>query len=468
MQIAQVLAGYSGLEADELRKAMAKKKPEIMLHHRQKFMEGAQGRGIDPATAQRVFELIEKFGGYGFNKSHSTAYAFVSYQTSYLKAHYPAEYMAALMTIYMNDQDRLVEYINECRRMGLQVSPPDINLSDSHFTPYDDHILFGLSAVRNVGSSVVEQVIACRDEGGPFTSLMDYCERVPPQATNRKTLESLIKAGAFDSVEGDRSLLLAAFEDTVRTAQRRRKEKEEGQFSLFGEGTNAEEALNAPVSGDYAEVPRRELLAYEKEMLGVYVSDHPLSEMRDDLYGQTDIEIAQVSDDMDKATLTVGGLITGLERRINKAGKEWAVFVLEDFSGSIEVLVFYNRYERLRDSIRDEAIVLVKGRVDTRDRARKLLAEEIVPLKRGAARPSCLVLQVDCRRFAGEMTSHIKEVLLEHPGEVPVRLSLHEENKGATEIKFGDLYSVETESDLIAKLKSLLGETAVKIEYHVY
>lgn len=465
MQIARVLAGYTGLEADELRKAMAKKKPEIMLAHRQKFIEGSIALGVDEATALSVFELIEKFGGYGFNKSHSTAYAFVSYQTAFLKAHYPSEYMAALMTIYMNDQDRLVEYINECRRMGLRVKPPDINLSDGHFTPYDDHILFGLSAVRNVGSAVVALIIACRETEGLFGSLLDYCERVPSAATNRKTLESLIKAGAFDSIEKDRSMLLATYLDAVGIAQRKREEKASGQISLFAEGSPEDDPDNGRPPAGYKEIPKKEILAFEKEMLGVYVSDHPLTDLRDDLYGQADIEIAQVTDDMNRATLTVGGLVSKLEKRFNKSGKPWASFVLEDFSGSMDVLVFYNSYERLGGVIEDDAMVLVRGRVDMRDQTRKLLAEEITPLRRGAARPSRLVLYMDCARFAGEMTSHIKEVLLLYPGEVPVHLSLLEESGEVTEIRFSELYSVETESDLMARLKSLLGETAVKIEY---
>ena len=465
MRIAQVLAGYTGLEMDELRKAMAKKQVDLMYSHREKFIMGACDRGVDLGTATRVFDLIEKFGGYGFNKSHSTAYAYVSYQTAYLKANYPSEYMAALMTIYMDNQDRLVEYINECRRMGLEVRLPDINMSDGHFTPYDDHILFGLSAVRNVGSAVMEQLIECRNQGGPFKSFMEFCDRVSPSVTNKKTLESLIKAGAFDSVEGDRSLLLATYEMAVSTAQRKRREKEEGQFTLFDESDEADEGLNDRLPGDYVEIPKKQLLAWEKEMLGVYVSDHPLSEYRELLSGLVDLEVSQISQEMDKAVLTVGGLVEGLEKRYNKAGKPWASFTLEDFSGYMEVLLFHHKYEKYIEFLAEDAIVLIKGRVDLRDNSSKLLADEIKPLPRGSMTPNRLVLKIDAARFTDDKTSHIKEILIEHPGNVTVNLHLYDNGALADTVKLGELYSVGTDSDLLAKLKSLLGESAATFEY---
>jgi DNA polymerase III subunit alpha len=465
MQIAQVMAGYSGLEADELRKAMAKKKSEIMFRHRETFIEGAKSRGIDEQIAKRVFDLIEKFGGYGFNKSHSTAYALVSYQTAYLKAHYPPEYMAALMTIYMDNQDRLVEYINECKRMRLEVKPPDMNMSNAHFTPGDRYVLFGLSAVRNVGSAVVEQIIACRDEGGPFASFVDFCDRVPASVTNKKTMESLIKAGAFDSIESDRSKLLNSYDLTVSAAQRKRKELEEGQFSLFQDTEVPEESLHVTNSMEIPQIPRRDLLNYEKEMLGVYVTDHPLSEWKELIYSHTEMEIAQISPEITRSAITVGGMITGLEKRYNKKGLPWSSFTLEDFSGSIEVLVFSNKYESIAESLHNDAIVLVKGRLDVRDNSRKLLADEVRPLPRSGMRPSKMLLVLDVERFNEEMTSHIKEMLMQHPGEIPVHLRLCEGGEEVTCVKFGDLYSIATDGDLIGKLKALLGESAVSVEY---
>ena len=465
MQIAQVMAGYSGLEADELRKAMAKKKSDIMFRHREKFVEGAKSRGINEQTATRIFDLIEKFGGYGFNKSHSTAYALVSYQTAFLKTHYPPEYMAALMTIYMDNQDRLVEYINECKRMRLEVKPPDINMSNSHFTPGDRYVLFGLSAVRNVGSSVVEQIIACREEGGPFASFMDFCDRVPASVTNKKTLESLIKAGAFDSIEPDRSRLLGSYDITVSVAQRKRREREEGQISLFGEAGEADESFNTVGSNDVPKISRRELLGFEKEMLGVYVTDHPLSDWKELIYAHAETEIAQVSPETTRSAITIGGMITRLEKRYTKKGKPWSSFTLEDFSGSIEVLVFSNKYETLAESLQNDSIVLVKGRLDVRDNSRKLLADEVKPLPQSGMRPSRMLLVLDVERFTEEMTSHIKEMLMQHPGEIPVHLRLCESGQEVTSVKFGDLYAIETDGDLIGKLKALLGESAVCVEY---
>lgn len=464
MRITQVLAGFTGQEADRLRKAMAKKNPEALASMKEKFIEGAVRNGVETSTATDVFELIEKFGRYGFNKSHSTAYAMVSYQTAYLKTHYPSEYMAALMTIYMSNQDRLVEYINESRRMGIDVRLPDINKSDSHFTPYDDHILFGLSAVRNVGSAVVEQIIEARDRGGEFSDLMDFCDRVPPSVTNKKTLESLIKAGAFDSVEADRSLLLASYDAAVSTAQRRRREREEGQFSLFGENEVAVGPTNGPEGAGYQAIPQRQLLSWEKEMLGVYVSGHPLSDWRELLSGQTEVELASINRDLDRAMIKVGGLINKVEKRYNKSGKPWASFLLEDFSGSIEVLAFSGRYDKYYELIEEDAIVLVKGRVDAKDNSRKILLEEIKPLPRSSMKPSRVDLVLGAGRFTDELSRHIKEILLQHPGSIPVHLKIQDDSNTTT-VRLGDLYDVDIDSDLMAKLKSLLGSSSVLVEY---
>jgi DNA polymerase-3 subunit alpha len=461
------MAGYTGLEADELRKAIGKKKADIMMRHREKFVEGAIANDVDEACARRVFDLIETFGGYGFNKSHSTAYALVSFQTAYLKAHYPSEYMAALMTIYMDNQDRLVEYINECRVMGLEVRPPDINMSEGNFTPGDGSVLFGMSAVRNVGSGLVDQIIVCRDEGGPFKTFSEFCERVPGPVLNKKTLESLIKAGAFDSIEGDRSRLLATYDHTVATAQRRKKEREEGQFTLFGGDGEGEEQLDEASHIEVVQIPNRQLLAFEKEMLGVYVSGHPLSDYRELIDGNSDIEIAQISPEMDKALVTIGGIVTRLEKKFNKAGKAWAAFTLEDFSGSIEVLVFSNKYEKYLPLLAGDAILLVKGRLDLRDNSRKMLGDDIRPLPRSSIRPEYLVLKVDAARFTEEMISHIKEVLMQYAGDIPVQLRLGENGDEAHVIRLGELYSVETGGDLLARLKSLLGDSAVTLQYPI-
>lgn len=467
MQIAQVMAGYTGLEADELRKAMGKKKSEIMLAHREKFIGGAVHSGVESGTATAVFDLMETFGGYGFNKSHSTAYALVSYQSAYLKTHYPEEYMAALMTVYMDNQDRLVEYIDECRRMGLKVRPPDINASASHFTPGDGQLLFGMSAVRNVGSVAVDQIIACRAEGGAFADFVDFCERVPGAVTNKKVLESLIKGGAFDVIDPDRSMLLAGYEVAVATAQRRRREREEGQFSLFGEG-EAEGGMAEDMrtlAGDYPEIPQRQLLAFEKEMLGVYVSDHPLTEWRDALEGASDIEIAQIAPEMDRARLTVAGMVARLEKRYNKDGKPWCIFLLEDFSGAIEVVVFHKKYEEVADLLADDAVLSVKGRADLKDNSRKMIADEIRPLRRGPARPSRLLLVVDAERYTEEVESRVKSILVEHAGAIPVYLRLNGGGEEGTTVRLGDFYSVETDGDLLGKLKSLLGEKAVRLVF---
>ncbi len=464
MRIAQVLAGYTGQEADELRKAMAKKIRPMMESHRVKFLAGAAENGIDERTALNVFDLIDQFGEYGFNKSHSTAYAYISYQTAFLKAHYPSEYMAALMTVYMTDQDRLVEYINECRSLGIDLKLPDINLSRADFTPFDDHVLFGLSAVRNVGGSAVEALVAEREENGPYSSFLDFCDRVPANVANRKTLESLIKAGAFDSME-ERSKLLATYETALGTAQRRRREREEGQFSLFGDGNGGADELDHLSGLDFAPIERSELLSFEKEMLGVYVSDHPLSEFREALYAGVDLEIASLTGELDRQSLNIGGKISGAVKKLNTLGKAWASFKHEYFSGSIEVLVFSNKYERFEELIANDRIVLVKGRLDTRDDSRKFLADEVKKLPVSGLPPERLELTIEASRFHEGLIDHIKKTLEDNPGQVPVSISLMGAGREARRVKTGDFYSVDTSGDLIAKCKSLLGEGAVKVVY---
>ncbi len=466
MKIAQVLAGYSGLEADELRKAMAKKKPEIMQRHRDKFIEGAVRQGIERKTAASIFDLIEKFGGYGFNKSHSTAYAFVSYQTAYLKTHYPEEYMAALMTTYMDNQDRLVEYINECRRMGITVKTPEINLSKSYFTPGDGEILFGLSAIRNVGSSAVEQIIACREQGGPLKSFAEFCRRVPSSVLNRKTVESLVKAGAFDSVEPDRRRLINSFEHLMKLAQIERKDAEEGQFTLFGGAEEQEETLSCePEDTEGRSLSRNKVLAYEKEMLGVYVSDHPLSEWKAQLAEIGEMEISQLTTDADRTRVTIGGIVTRVEKRYNKDGKPWIAFTLEDFTGSIEILVFSNKYEGYVRTIREDAILVVKGRADIKENSRRVLAEEIIALSQKLSVTPSLAVRIESASFEENLVAQIKSILLQHPGQSPVVIRVWENGEEIHAVKLGDFYSVEIESDLLAKLRSLLGERAVQITW---
>lgn len=464
IRIAREMAGYTGLEADELRKAMAKKKPEIMMAHKQKFIEGAVSRGIDSASASRVFELIEKFGGYAFNKSHSTAYAYVSYQTAYLKAHYPTEYMAALMTIYMDNPDRLVEYINECKHIGIEVKPPDINKSASHFTPFDDSVLFGLSAVRNVGSSVVERIIQARNEGGEFESFSDFCERAPAAATNKKTLESLIKAGAFDSIQSDRSALLATYDAVADIAQRHKREKEEGQFSLFEDvqETNSPEEIGLPP--EYQQVPRKELLKFEKEMLGAYVSGHPLEDWEAQICNQVDMEIAQLTGENSKELVTLGGMISRIAKRYNKLGKPWATFFLEDFSGRIEVLLFTGKFEKYQEFLTEDAIVLVKGKVDQGDNMKRLLAEEIKPLSDAMSGPSCLEIMLEQEKIGEQDITRIKETLIRHPGKIPVHLKLVDGGEKKT-MRLGDLYCVEADEKLLDELKSFFGESATRLIY---
>ena len=461
MQIGKILAGFSLEEGDELRHAMSKKKPEIIVKQKKKFIDGARKNNIQDTVARRIYDLIEKFGGYGFNKSHSTAYAVVSYQTAYLKAHYPVEYMAALLTTVMDNQDRMVEYINECRKMGIDVNPPDVNRSDRVFTPNDGYILFGLSAVRNVGDSVVALILDARRKGGPFKSFLEYCERVDGSVTNKKVMESLISGGAFDSIEPNRSLLLHVYADTVDTAQRRKRDKELGQYSLFGDGDDAEtDQLKVPPQ--YQDMPKEQLLAREKEMLGVYVSDHPLLEWKDELDRRSDIEISQITDELDGNQVTLCGMVNRVRKLRTRRGDQMAIANLEDLSGGIELVVFPSVYQKFTDLLEEDSILQVKGTIDVGDRERNVKVKEITDIYDNGSGRSTLEISSPVDKFDNVLIKRIKKILMTYQGNTPVILRLVSPHK-KTIIKLGETYYVEPQENLVTELKSILGEQAVRI-----
>jgi len=430
MQIASRLAGYSLGEADILRKAMGKKIKEVMKKQQKQFIEGAIQNGIAKKTAEEIYDLIAYFAGYGFNKSHSVSYAFLSYQTAYLKAHYPVEYMAALLTSIMQNTDKVVKYIKECQIMGLEILPPDINESLIDFTVVNKTtIRFGLAAVKNVGRAAVENIIKERNEGGLFSSLFDFCQRVDLQSMNRRVIESLIKCGAFDSLKASRAQLLSILNKTIQVAQDKQREKRNGQTSLFAlknEGllSNFQDAFDAPLVKEFSD---QELFTMEKETLGFYLSHHPLEDYHGKLTEITNADSASLEDFSDKSHLILGGVINNIREKATKNGNKMAYFSLEDLSGTVEIIVFPKVFEDYREALRPENVVIVEGRLDAMEDNIKLLAESITSINdyqkktfsKGNKKNNnaySLHIKTDIAGLNQERLAGLKEILQNYPG----------------------------------------------------
>ena len=382
MLIARDLAGFSLGQADMLRRAMGKKKPEIIAAMKQDFMDGAEKNQVDRNIAAKVFELIEYFAGYGFNKSHSAAYAIVAYQTAYLKAHYPVEFMAALLTSIMDSADRISFYIAECKRMGIAVLTPDVNESQENFTVSNGRIRFGLAAMKNVGKGAMQSIIQVRNEEGPFTSLQDFCARVDLSQVNKRMLENLIKGGAFDSLEGSKRQMLEILDQCLEQGNEIRRSKASAQISLFdfAEETGLTSRYAPIPLPDVPEFSKQELLAMEKQILGLYVSGHPLDDYKKVLGEKTSVTLAELTEEDDQKRIILGGMIDNFKINTTKRGDTMATCQFEDLTGSVDVLVFPKTFMRYREMIQKDAIVLIKGRYMAQDDNPKVSADEILPL----------------------------------------------------------------------------------------
>ncbi len=473
MRIAQKFAGYSLADADNLRKACGKKIREMIAKERVKFVKGCADSGYGEELGHQWFDIIEPFADYAFNKSHSYGYGFVSYQTAYLKANFPVEYLACLLTSVKTNLDKAGIYLNECRQLNIKVLVPDINRSDIDFTsipdPVADYegageeplnaIAFGLSAVRNVGEGLVELIIAERRANGPFTSFQDFCERVDYQVLNKRTLESLIKAGAFDSLGHPRKGLLLAFEGIVDHTTAARRQHDMGVMTLFGavgedEGPSFDDR---PAIAD-VEFDKSQRLAFEKEMLGLYVSDHPLMGLEDALKRKADDTIADLAEVEDGQMVSVGGVITGLQRKWTRKGDLMAVLTLEDLTDSIETMIFPRTFSDYGHLLEDDRIVIIRGRIDNRDDTPKLMAQSIEVFEAelvGSAPP--LRLEVRPEHLSDALIRQLRSILVEHPGDSPVYIHLSETRA----VRLADNYCVDTSNGLVPDLRVLLGEHAV-------
>lgn len=451
MKIASSLAGFSMGQADMLRRAMGKKKPEVIAGQRKNFLEGARKNHVEEETASQIFDLMEYFAGYGFNKSHSAAYALVVYQTAYLKANYPVEYMAALLTSIMDNMDRVPVYIEECRRMGIEILPPDINESLIDFTVVHHKIRFGLAAVKNVGRSAIENIISVRRESGKFVSLYDFCERV---SVNKRVLESLIRCGAFASLGNTRAQLLAGMEMCLELGHKRIQEKASGQISLFDMGVLEEKTGTTGAQlPDLPEFSHRELLAMEKEMIGFYVSGHPLDAYSKFFQQESLTSLDALSQTKDGDPVKIGGIINAVRQVVTRKGEMMAQFTVEDFTGAMGCIAFPRTFDRFRDLIQIDQVVVLEGRINYQEDEVKIFCEGLYPP--GAEKKLDAKLYIKMKNAADQSAlEQMQKVLQDDPGDIPVYLYNESTRKYAAVQK---KYWVSGSPEMMSRLESIFG-----------
>ncbi len=488
MQIASALAGYTLGEADILRKAMGKKKADVMATQKDKFIKGSVARNVPEKKAVKIWDHMEQFAGYGFNKSHSAAYAWLAYQTAYLKANHPAYFMAALLTSERANTDKIVLYVGECRAMGIEVLPPDVNQSDMYFSVGNSGgsssrtdppaasptraevnsalaacplaIRFGLAAIKNVGEGAVEAILAARSAGGPFRSLFGFCERVDLKAVNRRVVESFIKSGSFDSLGRRRAALMAAIDRAMESGQKQQRDREQGQASLLGMlGGPEPGAPRAPERlPEVADWPEGERLAYEKESLGFFISGHPLERHREELAQWANATTGALGQ-LGEKEADVGGIVTGLRLMKTKKGDRMATFVLEDLEGGVEVLVFPDAYKKAAARLADDLIVLVKGRAEALDEGRfRLLASDVLPLEAAKLSEARYVtIRVPLGSWDKSKGERLRDILGAHKGDCPVTLEIVRPGAFAVAVAPSAYFRVRPDEVLRTEVEGLLG-----------
>ncbi len=469
MEIAKVLAGFTPGEADVLRKAMGKKVPEVMLEQRERFLKGCKEKGIPMDKAEKIFDLMAKFAGYGFNKSHSAAYALIAYQTAYLKAHYPAEFMSALLSANMGDTDKIVKYIADCRDMGIQVLPPDINHSSMDFTVSGDTIRFGLQAVKNVGASAIEEILRARGEGGPFTSLEDFLERVDSRRVNRKVTESLIKCGAFDFTGKNRGVLMAELVLLSETLSRR-QEAELLQNSLF-DGMTQPVARRVVVDEAECSWDRHTILANEKEALGFYITHHPLEDLTEEmaLYSTDTTETLKERAIGEGEEVSILCIITARREVTTRKGSKMAFLTVEDLKGSLEVIVFSELYSKIIDRIGEDTPLVITGKVE-RDREKeevvKLIASDVMTLEEAKNKLPPKTHIIAQKSAIEESHIHtLKKMILSHPGKSQVFLHLRGDDRRESILMLPDNLRIEPSREVLEEIKGSLSGCEIRITH---
>ena len=490
MKISNILAGYSLGDADILRRAMGKKIPEVMEKERGKFMAGARANNIPEDKAKYIFDLMAKFAGYGFNKSHSAAYALIAYQTAYLKAHYPAQFLAALLSCDVENTDKVVKYINECRQDQIEVLPPDINESFSDFTVINDRIRFGLAAVKHVGGAALEAILAERTANGPYRSLSEFCGRIDSSKVNRKVIESLIKAGAFDSMGGRRAQYMEILDQCIDRAKAVQRDRLSGQMSLFGVGQPAGSQVDAAEVElpDVPEWPKLQRLAHEKETVGFFLTGHPLEGVLDDLRRVTDTDIGGTGTLRDGQVVRIGGLVTHCKEHKSRKGDRMAFTVLEDMNASIEVIVFPSTFAECAHLLTSEQPVVVTGTVQQGERNTrtgggaeerahgeegkqteqlrpKVIAQEVRTLGEALEQyAERVVITMPAGATSRHHMMDLKEELYRFHGSTPVVLTLHFDNRGQVDIQVMKDMGVRACPEFIRTINRLCGPRALGLQ----
>jgi DNA polymerase-3 subunit alpha len=458
-------------EAYALIKAISKKKARVIAKERERFVAGCLAKGLNAEQAQQIFELIERFAGYGFNKSHSTRYAYIAYQTAYMKAHWPVEFMAALLTFEIDNTDKVVDYINECTEMGIEVTAPDINESGVYFTPvYKEHdgekksvIRFGLAAVKGVGEKAVEHLIKAREEVGQFESLFHFCENVDLRAANKQTIESLIKAGAFDRLGGNRRQMTEGLEKAMEIGAGLQADKHNGQMSFFGQiAGGADYSQDHKRLPDVPPWPEPQMLAYEKQVLGFYVTSNPLSHHAETINLYSTHNSSQLADAKEGSQIVIGGMVAKIRYNVTKSGRnagaKMAVFTLEDLQGQVEVVMFPDALNKYGGVLAQDTVVFVKGKLDLRRERPNIIAAELITLDEVREKLAAKVrIKLDAKDVTKEKVAMIKSLCQSHRGKSPVYVALRTD-KGRVYAAADKELSVNPNPDFCRKMKQLLGD----------
>src|SRR3989339_787385 len=461
MEIASKIAGFSMGQADLLRRAMGKKKTKEMQQQKEFFVEGAVKKGVSHHKATELFNLCAKFAGYGFNKSHSTAYGVISYQTAYLKTNYTLEFMAAILTSVMGNADKVTAYISEARRLGIKILPPDINESYRNFTVTKEGIRFGLSAVKNIGAAAIDSIIESKTKEGPFASLADLCKRVDTRTCNKKVIESLIKAGGFDSFGHGRAYQLAVLGKVLSRAASEQKERANGQSTLFDFQSTAQ-SQTANVDNDVVidEFPPDQLLRMEKEMLGIYISSHPLEHVRDSLEAQANVKIVEIAEKREGEVVKIGGILTECRNITTKKGRMMMIATIEDLTGSVGLVIFPSTFDKVKDHLKKDVIIIVQGKInrDMRSDDFNVVAESIGPMEELEKVRSLHIELVDVNDTG--LLSRMKELLMASKGRDPGFVCLD-----GKMVQLGNDFQVDISPELVEQLEGVLGTGAVNVEF---
>ena len=465
MKIAGALASYTMAEADGLRKAMGKKIAAMMAEQRERFVKGAVKNGIAEDKAKALFDLMEKFGGYGFNKSHSAAYALIAFQTAFLKAHFPVEFIAALLTSEMNSIDGVVKYINECRSHHIAVLPPDINAGEKIFSVADGKIRFGLVAVKNVGEGAIEAIIEERQANGPFKSLFDFCERVDLRKVNKRVIESLIACGAFDATGAFRSQMMAALEEALEYGQKVQRERCDPQMGLFDDGVSCSMSITAPTLPNIAEWDHKDRLAREKESLGFYISGHPLAQYDKIMAKYANVNTESLAEAGDGQAVRIGGMVAS--RKVIRTRKEelMAFVQLEDLLGSVEVVVFPSIYAAGADLLEADGTVLIQAKVQKDEKGPKLIADSIIPMDKAESLwTSDIHFNIDAARTDQETLARLRDIVQRHRGDCKGFVHLRIGDKAEAVIAMSEGWRIQPGEALTREVNGLLGYAAVETQ----